>query len=766
MRTPDPYPKQHLMQNVTVSQQQQQQHHRQQQLQQQHRLQQHRRLQQQQQHRQQHQQHPQHQPHHHQQQQKHQEQRRNQQLQQQHMARQEMLSTQNLFMQQQQVQPLQQAQRPQHPQQHAQPLAPEPQRLPLRQQPAQTSVTPVPSGSSWVQQWQQYPPNPVTIAQQYTDFWAVLRLSALAREWTFPTVGRAPTRAPQTQLSRGVVSMYICAKAHCATSLDRTVLHRSAGILVPVEVGDGVVVGHFFEKIWTPHSGSHKESFLQGKYIMCTRTREVLKIMGRPEDGSGLMAQSLCIDRSVMISEGVFLRDFVVVSIPHRHPAGTIPEQFAVTMRTTVMHNSENGVTSGDGAGAASTSQKEPFIPLDMDVQTAAEVAINPSHGFHGFGIYNMTITPSWAGIDINSGHAPHRALGLLWTPPIHVANCSQPVWSLRQLNRNDASELRGLFNATYAREQAFLQSRISSGMNMPVASSGQALKVTGEGMVNLRQGRGKTISEDESRVHSQLHTSIPHQLFQISMPMVHMSPSHLNYSTGQPSVPIVSSPFAASSVAQPTLAQPSLAQPSLAQPSLAQPSLTQPSLAQTTLVQPPLAQPTLVQPALAPHSPVIPRMSTQLNLSPAPLGDTRRNIGIEPAPGMSNFGVRQIYSDPSKAKTQAALATTGAGPSTLGPVKTFRGTRRKNEALPAPTEKEVIMRNRISAQKSNEKRRKKLDAMKLEVAYLQEKLIPRLEMAKLVLQNENRKLISKFSETFNTPIIASFHSHMTGTTV
>lgn len=80
-----------------------------------------------------------------------------------------------------------------------------------------------------------------------------------------------------------------------------------------------------------------------------------------------------------------------------------------------------------------------------------------------------------------------------------------------------------------------------------------------------------------------------------------------------------------------------------------------------------------------------------------------------------------------------------------------------KKTTLPAPTRSEIVIRNRISAQRSNEKRRRKIEATKSELAYLKVTYLPQLEHKRGSLLNENQTLRLQFMEKYHEGDITSF---------
>lgn len=78
-------------------------------------------------------------------------------------------------------------------------------------------------------------------------------------------------------------------------------------------------------------------------------------------------------------------------------------------------------------------------------------------------------------------------------------------------------------------------------------------------------------------------------------------------------------------------------------------------------------------------------------------------------------------------------------------------------KTLPAPTKSEIVIRNRISAQRSNEKRRRKIEATKSELAYLKSTYLPQLEHRHIALATENRSLRLSFMQKYNEKLETFF---------
>lgn len=103
----------------------------------------------------------------------------------------------------------------------------------------------------------------------------------------------------------------------------------------------------------------------------------------------------------------------------------------------------------------------------------------------------------------------------------------------------------------------------------------------------------------------------------------------------------------------------------------------------------------------------------------------------------------------------QKATMTTGGSSSTKEEEKVVGKPFKKT--LPAPTKSEIVIRNRISAQRSNEKRRRKIEATKSELAYLKVTYLPQLEHRRGSLLSENQTLRLQFMEKYNEGEISSF---------
>lgn len=81
-----------------------------------------------------------------------------------------------------------------------------------------------------------------------------------------------------------------------------------------------------------------------------------------------------------------------------------------------------------------------------------------------------------------------------------------------------------------------------------------------------------------------------------------------------------------------------------------------------------------------------------------------------------------------------------------------------QRKALPTPTKSEIVIRNRISAQRSNEKRRKKIEETRTQLNYLKLTYLPHLEKLQAMLKAENEQLKLKFMEKYQANDISSFY--------
>lgn len=105
---------------------------------------------------------------------------------------------------------------------------------------------------------------------------------------------------------------------------------------------------------------------------------------------------------------------------------------------------------------------------------------------------------------------------------------------------------------------------------------------------------------------------------------------------------------------------------------------------------------------------------------------------------------------------SQKANITTGGSSSTKEDEKVGVGQNAK-KTLPAPTKSEIVIRNRISAQRSNEKRRRKIEATKSELTYLKATYLPQLEHKRGSLLSENQTLRLQFMQKYHEGEITSF---------
>lgn len=79
-------------------------------------------------------------------------------------------------------------------------------------------------------------------------------------------------------------------------------------------------------------------------------------------------------------------------------------------------------------------------------------------------------------------------------------------------------------------------------------------------------------------------------------------------------------------------------------------------------------------------------------------------------------------------------------------------------KALPTPTKSEIVIRNRLSAQRSNERRKKKIEETRTQLNYLKLTYLPHLEKLQAMLKAENEQLKLKFMEKYMATDISSFY--------
>lgn len=496
----------------------------------------------------------------------------------------------------------------------------------------------------------------VARAREHSDFWAVLRSSTLAHQWAIRGFadGGEPTRGPA--LARGAMSMYVC--DGCTGS--RSVLRRQADMLFPIRGGSGVVVGHYVELIMTADEPGSRVR--RGRYVLCGRSRELFKL--RPADEGAALA----ISRAVALGDGAVLRDFVEVVLA-RDANPTLPD--VVASRTSVLH-----------IGARASADAPPFIPLDLDDNAAAALAIDPSAGISGLGEHPMAL------VHLDPGAAPQPPLANgTWAPPRHCATCARPKWVLQKLERNDAVHLRRHFHAPIVRSPPMPQCRIAK---RPHSAPPPRLDTTAHVTPAPPEGGARPT-----------HSAPP--------------PRHSHY---PPSAPLAALHVPIGRI-----------------------SLTDDPTAADTALAPPARSDSTAPPLCKRASP--PPVTARDDIDVAPRRRRRRSDTDKPPPGTPLFAAGTRSRPAPVPLAPAGAASPRSLPTVAGRV------RKKVEALPEPSPSDVVMRNRISAQRSNEKRRKQHHLVKMEVAYHHDRTIPTLKMRQMLLLRENEQLRSSFATKY-----------------
>lgn len=148
------------------------------------------------------------------------------------------------------------------------------------------------------------------------------------------------------------------------------------------------------------------------------------------------------------------------------------------------------------------------------------------------------------------------------------------------------------------------------------------------------------------------------------------------------------------------------------------------------------------------------------------------RHKPISPFPVGSNesgFAMVQAAITPASMAGFGAMspAISGAGPSvprarlpvSASIVKGGNGSSRSGRRGSPPSASEVVMRNRISAQKSNEKRRQRIESWRAELARLKNEVLPRLMSAQQLLRCENQRVRAALQQQFGGQHLVSLET-------
>lgn len=493
-----------------------------------------------------------------------------------------------------------------------------------------------------------------------------------------------------------------------------------------------------------------------GKYVYFPASRELLKVSKVRGPLTAATLSSLCINRICPVGNGGFVQDHVMASFSSQHGATKAPAQCLVHSRTLSFSKM---VQTAKDAGFEGYGGVEDGVPLVGD-DGSPRILENSFFGLGGFGVFASAIVPSRLGFGAQSeGSETPFSVGH-WAIPSHSLGCRNMQTLLLGMDANEITSLRRQFATTYGLVGTQVARPAPGGVSPP---SSQTQGIAAERGLHGYPRMEATGGFNQTSVRSMelLSLSAEHPEFG----QKGIVPSHEAQVLKEVrSVGMVSNPQTAPYTGSGQRIEPNVvvseevqAGPSTKKPSGVTPSM--PGYAATSLMLP-------IQPHLTTarahtfNAPVEEALKVQ---PPSSVVESiEAVVAAQRAPSTSE---EQITASPSAAAVtpQSASFGTAALGGEIQPGETKKPeipavpTSTFKKTLPAPTKNEIVIRNRISAQRSNEKRRRKIENTKKELAFLRSTYLPQLQHRKGSLLSENQHLRQEFMQRYHHQEIESF---------
>lgn len=613
--------------------------------------------------------------------------------------------------------------------------------------------------------------------------------------------------------SRGFRTLHVCVTSGCASFEPHSVLQKCASLLLPVETHDTLVLGYFIDSC-----ADHNQPNLPriGKYVYCTNNHQLLRVSKVRGPPSASHLSSVIINKTVLFNNAMFVGDYVMASFLWADQATTSrpPTQYVVHSRSLTF---QKLVQAAPRAGLGIHLDAFGDSGVALDATDDMGMLDNSFFGLGAFGVYEATLVPSRLPLDAQTDGADATPLSVgKWAIPEHCTVCNTYQVLHLGLLRNEASALRAQFlqafghvnrgtsvrpvsapaatpygdepspfaergvderTAEFSRrtddelgygaaiEYGGRDTNVEGGLSSVVAGSGSGNGSGGNGTGGgggsgnggtLDTGRGPSLAARVSAAAAAFGEP-PHTATGVGADIIAdkdvttdstdlTKPGHVGLSQAfhqavgvddvlhdVPSTVVdsIDTVTHVNSIAAPTV-------------TVGVPCAGNVSVPVST-----------ADVAMTPHQPRnVGPFDNNGAPSPAQFQNASSgggNLANKESLKADHEQLDEIKAEPGKSP--------GADEGKVGGITSDGMTAGKpfKKTLPAPTKSEIVIRNRISAQRSNEKRRRKIEATKSELAYLKMTYLPHLEHRRGSLVNENERLRLKFRERYHETEISSF---------
>lgn len=629
------------------------------------------------------------------------------------------------------------------------------------------------------------------LSQTYADTLSLPRNSLVASQWLFNSWALTPSPTLEDAInldlsrSRGYRTLYVCTSRDCNTFNSHSILQNSATLLLPVKTNDPLILGYFIDS-----SGDHTQSTPPrvGKYVYCSDSQQMVKVSKIRGPLSASSYSSVLIQKTALVSRTILVNDYVMASFPWFDGTNFQPfSHYIVHSRTLSFHV------------LTQTAQRAGFVGYFDDVPLSSAnnearyddlgILENSFFGVGPFGIYDASIVPCkfppGARSDGISDFTPHPAFGI-WAVPEHLSVCRGFQTIHLGLTQGESASLQAQF--VHAFGHVSLPSRTPSQVDAEQTISNPFTREQGG------------IQEEEHYLRD--HGDDPNQTF--------LSKRQLSLATNQEDERIIggssirevtlqSSPLASIFEGQEGCTGHAECEETMGEAAkiamkdkhtmLAHGQVfTRGAGAQGVEVLNQEASASLMIDSVDPVLPIPRDSSSVVPISKPVLGfssgfASRRDheSGVAQRTDPPDDGAApptcvatvplQIHAAPTSEGVgfiQSPIVMKGIAPAVTGfpsaPESTATkddnsgvGSKLVKKTLPAPTRNEIVIRNRISAQRSNEKRRRKIEATKSELAFLKTTYLPQLEHRRVALVTENQSLRISFMEKYQQDVVETF---------
>lgn len=648
------------------------------------------------------------------------------------------------------------------------------------------------------------PPQSVTasLSGKHSDMWALPRLSECARKWLFPGrqgfnaygISDSGVEAFDNIPCPGVMAMFACFAPGCSGpgSEPATIVQRYATVFQAVSAPiEGVTIGYFVTETLVP--GTSLTEIYTGRFAHSESLSYLLKISVTA--GTGMLR----IENNVSSPVGVFLRDLVYASPMDFNVNDGRTSYYMPGAREQHGSVGDLSLTMFDSIPEALHIQSRSMSLFRIRERACPEFpmfdASNEEFGKRAFGMYDYCALPSPAILQGGFRHTPPPVSSDAWGSPGHASICKRPRYIITDMTAQDKTALRNFLHQTVVRELSWPASTVHVHSTLGASSGASDARSLVSGMQGILKvyasatdrsiAYSSPVNAETSEFARSAQASLPVNMLSSSdnvavyhdkFAVLSAIDSGVEFPRGQSegrmttadlmSVKVPSSSVAAmhpvghsrEGIHAPVdfdtdgkmLGDVSQPRDKSSAPVFFGDTSTPSSLPLGVSHQQPFSHiPRQPQQVSAPGVPRFP-LAAPLDVSAANVSailQPMRTVSLTAqTAAMSAVNIPTSVVPTDEAASAKTASTSGGITKRAG-----RGGRRGTPPSPS----DVVMRNRISAQKSNEKRRRRIEASKKELMFLSTVHLPQLRYKEQVLKAENEQLRTAFKVKYDESLVS-----------